>query len=599
MVITFIRKHLTWLIYLMIIVFGMSVFLMGLGPILSQLGIGGSGALNPARTAAELMGRKFSFLEMENMARMDEARAEQSGMSVNPVMHVAYLSRAVDMLGDRALMLNVYSENGLDYDEAEQNKILDQICTSVLAQVGSKAGQGSGLLAATNKRKACKQEFSRVAEGYSFEQYNQDVVDQLKIKAAVDFITDQEMNGDEKRVKRRLDRIYAKLKGKGEQAFMEEAKKVSEDTGSKTSGGDLGEFGRGRMVKPFEEAAFKTKVGVMTAPVKSDFGYHLIYVYGKKEARGPDFEKEAPVIRQRLLDEKKAKAAENTAANSASKKAPKITVSEKEVREAYETASARHILFKVKSKDALFQAWRNREVSKAVPVLRDPLLNAFRYERRQPPHGKGVADPTERIRLYEKAVEQEPREAVRHYLLCKSYEARYDEAKNKAEQDAAQKTQERMKSLSGSAGLSASVEPVKPAKVATDDLDKALACINKAITLTETPPEVVQGQPATAPQAQVGQYYLLRAQLGQKLGKPAKKLKADAENALAFANGDVSTLYETKSLFDKIGDTEKSAQTQETITKMMEAMQKAAAEQAPAAPSAPEGEKAPSDRGSY
>ena len=41
-------------------------------------------------------------------------------------------------------------------------------------------------------------------------------------------------------------------------------------------GGALGEFGRGMMVKPFEDAAFGTEVGKISEPVKTQFGYHLI-----------------------------------------------------------------------------------------------------------------------------------------------------------------------------------------------------------------------------------------------------------------------------------------------------------------------------------
>ncbi len=51
---------------------------------------------------------------------------------------------------------------------------------------------------------------------------------------------------------------------------------------SGSRGGDLGYFGRGMMVKPFEDAAFELEPGVVSKPVQTQFGWHLILVTDKK-----------------------------------------------------------------------------------------------------------------------------------------------------------------------------------------------------------------------------------------------------------------------------------------------------------------------------
>ena len=77
---------------------------------------------------------------------------------------------------------------------------------------------------------------------------------------------------------------------KNPQAFAEIAKKNSDDEGSAAKGGDLDFFGRGAMVKPFEDAAFAPEAGRDSGVVESDFGYHIIQLTGVRGGEKKSFE---------------------------------------------------------------------------------------------------------------------------------------------------------------------------------------------------------------------------------------------------------------------------------------------------------------------
>ena len=96
--------------------------------------------------------------------------------------------------------------------------------------------------------------------------------------------------------------------------FADLAKKNSDDAGSAAQGGDLDFFGRGAMVKPFEDAVFGMKPGEISNVVESDFGFHIILLEavrgGEKkpfEALRPEIEDE---VRQQLASKRWAEAAE-------------------------------------------------------------------------------------------------------------------------------------------------------------------------------------------------------------------------------------------------------------------------------------------------
>jgi peptidyl-prolyl cis-trans isomerase D len=125
-----------------------------------------------------------------------------------------------------------------------------------------------------------------------------------------------------------IEKIKEKARGilerakKGED-FGNLAKQYSDDN-SASSGGDLGDFGRGRMVPEFEKAAFSLGVGAISDLVQTQFGFHIIKVNGKQEARERPFEemKEAirPIVETRKAEQKASELAQQAAVESVSNK---------------------------------------------------------------------------------------------------------------------------------------------------------------------------------------------------------------------------------------------------------------------------------------
>jgi peptidyl-prolyl cis-trans isomerase C len=105
--------------------------------------------------------------------------------------------------------------------------------------------------------------------------------------------------GDEKaseEAKKKIDAIVARL-NKGED-FDKMAKETTEDPSGKANGGDLGWFTKEQMVPEFADAAFKLQPNQVSAPVHTQFGWHVIKLEGKRTKQAPSFDEVKPQLEQ-------------------------------------------------------------------------------------------------------------------------------------------------------------------------------------------------------------------------------------------------------------------------------------------------------------
>ena len=160
--------------------------------------------------------------------------------------------------------------------------------------------------------------------GYTLEDIKNDLAMNIKIKKLLEpsisiseeemknyFETNKETFNQEEEVKARhilveteekAKEVLEKLNAGGD--FAELAKEYSLDEATKELGGELGFFGRGKMVAEFEESAFALKLNETSEPVKTNYGYHIIEVEEKKEAKEANYEESKDMIKEILLEEK-------------------------------------------------------------------------------------------------------------------------------------------------------------------------------------------------------------------------------------------------------------------------------------------------------
>lgn len=133
-----------------------------------------------------------------------------------------------------------------------------------------------------------------------------EVPEQVRAKHILFRLPQNATEDDKKKVIEKANNVIKLLKDGAD--FGEMAKIYSDDPGTKSKGGDLGFFGKGRMVKPFEDAVFSMKVGEISNPVQTNFGIHIIKLEERKEAKYKPFETVKEQVIKKATEEKQKKA---------------------------------------------------------------------------------------------------------------------------------------------------------------------------------------------------------------------------------------------------------------------------------------------------
>jgi len=149
--------------------------------------------------------------------------------------------------------------------------------------------------------------------GQQIERYYNDNIQQFSTPEQVhaEHILLKTEGKDDAAVKKQAESLLAQAKGGAN--FEDLAKKYSEDDASKVKGGDLDYFGRGQMVKEFDDAAFAAKPGDIVGPVKTQFGYHIIKVLDHRQAQT----KPLAEVRSQIEDQLKFEQAQDQAQKEA------------------------------------------------------------------------------------------------------------------------------------------------------------------------------------------------------------------------------------------------------------------------------------------
>jgi peptidyl-prolyl cis-trans isomerase C len=279
-----------------------------------------AGEKDPAQDkVAVVNGSVITRAEFDREVRAAEQRITMRGKSLSDSQQETVRKETLARLIERELLYQESQKKGVKVDEAsldakfkkqfpneaEFKKILSNM-NMTEADLRTRFIKGMAIRQFVDKEFLQKATVTdKEAKKYydshpdAFKQPEQVRASHILIK--VDSKTDKSKKAEARKT---IEEIQQKLKKGGDFAAL--AKEFSQCPSS-AKGGDLGYFKRGKMVKPFEEAAFSLKPGEISDIVETQFGYHLIKVLDKKPESTMPYKEAKNKIEQRLKREKAQK----------------------------------------------------------------------------------------------------------------------------------------------------------------------------------------------------------------------------------------------------------------------------------------------------
>lgn len=277
-------------------------------------------AQSPFGKPADLKGNKEGFLYLMTEQRVINQlivqellnqEADKRGIKVKSKDVDEAMKKVIDQIGGRDRLLEVLKNNGVSVaqfkkdlknqvkmqklaDSAGNVKVTDKDCENFYKQNPDKFKNPDKVRA------------SHILIGANAFQIGEEIKSQSKKQ-----ISDKDLKAkveakmaEKKALADKLDKELKADKSK----FAEYAKKYSEDPGSAQRGGDLGFFAKDQMVPEFSNVAFSAKPDTISDVVKTQFGYHIIYVQDRRAAGITPYEKAKSGIKDHLVMEKQIKA---------------------------------------------------------------------------------------------------------------------------------------------------------------------------------------------------------------------------------------------------------------------------------------------------